>query len=273
MKTQLSPYSGINMDMSAKRTVKTEAEEEALPAADENPYEQEHIEEEPAHKVSITKGDERAEEAGAAKANVKLEDDSASLTRRLVSAKVQMQVSEIQGKASKNIADIMLAAAMSQDKEVIAQAKAIVRKLRKVVNRCQRKNRDLGKEESLRLQAQRVQKQKEIEKKREIERELKERKLERKNREEGYLREKDNCEIEAPGDKLQSAGLTAAEKAQIEMQASMMAAMEMAAGSGSDGTVDAAAGVSGGDTGGGNFSGAEVSAGTEVSGGSVDATV
>lgn len=114
-------------------------------------------------------------------------DKSGKLTRRLVTAAFQGEVQAIISEAYENLTE-WLKAAMAGGEDA-GKAFAAIRRLNRLIRRCQRKIGDLDKEDALRLkQARAEQKQQELRAK-QIEQELRRRIYERKQREQRYLRD------------------------------------------------------------------------------------
>lgn len=155
---------------------------------------------------------------GKIKQSSNLQDESGALTRRLVAAKTTMEVSSISSAAHKNLLSLRIAASTG-DQSQAKTARSMIRRLEKLIQRCNRKSRDLTREARLQQSQHRLERQKKLEKAREIEKQLREHIRKRKGRERKYLNDADAKQASAPrGSKLSSA-----EEARIQLQAQLQA--------------------------------------------------
>ena len=207
-----------------------------------------------------------------------LEDNSRKLTRLLVAAKSQFVVQLVLGEAHKDMVNLRMAA-ISGDKELIAKANAIIRRLEKLIRRGNRKITDLGTEDRIRRDMEKAEADAKVERAKQIAADLKRKLAERKTREKRYLEDRDEDDDELQGG-LENAGvvnpatkLSAAEEAKIEAMARALAAAEASAGSNNGGDfadVSSEAMPSPNMSGEGAAMGGE---GAEVSGGGIDIAV
>lgn len=138
------------------------------------------------------------------------EDNSAYLTRRLVSSKKQIDLTDVKSQIAKSIASLRMTASMG-DKDQSAKARAIIKKLEKLMRRCHRKVQDLNKSDLLKLRQKQAAKNLQQALEQEIKAELERHEKKRKLREQRYLNE--------------SRGqLSAAELARIAQQAHVQSA-------------------------------------------------
>lgn len=152
------------------------------------------------------------------------QDKSGALTRRLVAAISQMEIHQVISEANESMISLRVAAATG-DKDTAKAAKAIIRKMEKLIRRGHRKVADLNKEDGMRQEQTRAEKQQKKERAEQIKKELREQIRKRKEREKKYLREEEEREQNVPS----NFKLDAATEAQIEQQAQMQATMEAAA--------------------------------------------
>lgn len=124
------------------------------------------------------------------------QDQSGSLTRRLVAARSQSEVRTILSEAYKNMGEL-LQAAMSGDSKEASKALAAIKRLNKLINRAGRKIADLNKEDDLRLSQRHAEKQQNELRVAGIKAELERRITERKIREKKYLQDANPQEEEA----------------------------------------------------------------------------
>lgn len=164
--------------------------------------------------------------AGAAKPSV--QDKTFQLTRRLVSAVSQFAVQQVQADAYKELTSLLMIAATSKGKEAEA-ARAVVKKLQKLIGRASRKMKELGEEENLAANKRRAEKRKQERLAEEIKAELKRARIKRRIRERGYLRDCGNEE---------TAANDPAVDAQLSMQAMVIAAAEVYSGAGGSSGAD-----------------------------------
>lgn len=211
-----------------------------------------------------------------------VEDDTAQLTARLVSATVQMEVRQIIAQASKNMLGLRMAAAASSGPEA-EKAKTVLRKIEKLIDRADRKIEDLNKEDSLKFQQKRAEQQKHESRADEIKAELRRKIRERMNRERKYLTEGENEKNNEQGlpsipgaSENPAQKLDAASEAQIAAEAEAQLAAETGSVGGGDigGGMDAALSASS-EQGGETASGAGAQGGGEVAaeGASMDISV
>jgi len=118
-------------------------------------------------------------------------DETRRLTRLLVTATTQLEVQDVLSQAHNNKVELLMAAAQGDDK-----AKAILRKLDKLIRRGYRKMRDLGQEMQMLQKQQRAERRNQEQMARKIRDELKRAQLERKQRERKYLRDRDDDDEE-----------------------------------------------------------------------------
>ena len=156
------------------------------------------------------------------KSSASIQDVAAALTRRLVDSTTQMEVLQVSSLANRELGQLRLIAA-SCNGEDAQKAQACIKKLEKLISRCNKKSRDLGKEELLAADQKRKERAELEQRAKEIERELEQRILKRKRREQKYLQENEEHD-NSPWQ------LTAAEKAQIAAQAEVRAMTATAAG-------------------------------------------
>lgn len=200
-------------------------------------------------------------------------DSSAQLTRRLAAASGDYEVQMVIAKAGSDMIGLRMIAAMGEGDDK-AKALQYLRKLEKLVDRASGKLKDLRNEAGLEQQRARAQKQKAERRAEEIKSELRQRRRQRKNKEDGWLREAAKDEMLGaaqagaaavnPADRLSTAA-----EAEIAVEAEAIAAAEMAAAS-----VGGGADFAGGDiaaSGGGEAAAAE--APVADAGGSVDISV
>lgn len=137
----------------------------------------------------LKKALEDAEKTSAVQPNKNaLEDNSGTLTRRLVAAISQEEVLSVISEAFKNMSAVRMAAAMGEGKDA-KKAFAIIKRLNKLIARAQRKMKDLGKEAMLLQKRQRAEKRKQEFFAKQIREELERHIRERKQREKTYLRD------------------------------------------------------------------------------------
>ncbi len=137
----------------------------------------------------LKKALEDAEKTSAVQSNKNaLEDNSGTLTRRLVAAISQEEVLSVISEAFKNMSAVRMAAAMGEGKDA-KKAFAIIKRLNKLIARAQRKMKDLGKEAMLLQKRQRAEKRKQEFFAKQIREELERHIRERKQREKTYLRD------------------------------------------------------------------------------------
>ena len=117
-----------------------------------------------------------------------LEDNSGTLTRRLVSAISAEEVLSVISDAYKNLSAVRMAAASGEGEEA-KKAYAIIKRLNKLISRAQRKMKDLGKEAMLLQKKQRAEKREQEFLAKQIREELERHIRERKQREKTYLRD------------------------------------------------------------------------------------
>ncbi|MDL2218273.1 hypothetical protein LJC27_06405 [Christensenellaceae bacterium OttesenSCG-928-M15] len=156
-------------------------------------------------------------------------DESGLLIRRLVAAQAQMEVVDVIGKAMRALASARPTA--SGDSDDAKLARAIVKRLLKVVQRGQRKIRDLNHEDNLRLEETREKRRQNDARVKEIQAELRKKVRARKRRERKYLQEEENRNNPQLANSTQVADspqvkLDAASEAQIAAQAQAQAAIE-----------------------------------------------
>lgn len=168
----------------------------------------------------------------------KPKDDSGTLTQRLVRAGGQFEVRQVAAEAQTSLLKLRMLAAASKGEDA-QKARAYIKKLQKLVDRCYNKIQSLDKEDLLKVQKARAQKQKQQKKAEEIKAKLRKEQMARHVKENGYLRELAEEAIlgGGVGTGISQPRLDAATEAQIEAQAQVMAAMETAAesaGSGAD---------------------------------------
>jgi len=119
--------------------------------------------------------------------NGDLTDNSRRFTRMIVAAKSHMEVQDVLSAVHKDKMELIKAAAFGDE-----GAKAIIRKLDKVIRRGNRKLRDLSKEIQMLQRQQRAEKKEQEQIAKQIRAELKRAQLERKQRERKYLDERDD---------------------------------------------------------------------------------
>jgi hypothetical protein len=210
------------------------------------------FEEEPAVTLELSKA-ARGEEAMTA-GSTGPSDKSGDLTRRLVVAAYQGEVQAILSEAYENLSD-WIKAAMSGGEDV-GKAFAAIRRLNRLIQRCQRKVRDLDKEDVLRLKQARAEQKQEQLRAKQIEQELTKRIQERKKRERTYLRDTGE---QGRDEKIPGMGLTPNQlKAQIAAVAAALAQFsappppvtagsDMSFGGGEEGAVSVEGEISGGE--------------------------
>jgi len=190
----------------------------------------------------------KARAAAAGGKKMPLQDNVATLTRRLVAAKVTFTVQQIISEASKDIGSLRLAA-MGNDNEA-ATARRIIRKLERLMRRCSTKVTNLNNEDNMRRKRDKAERESKVQRAKQIESELRQKILRRKNRESGYIRELNRESameaLEKTGKSQNTQGkLDAATEAKIAAQAMAMAASQTSAGSGGSGDAAASGGHSG----------------------------
>ena len=171
-------------------------------------------------------------------------DSVRELTRRLVAATTQFEIQQIIAEAFRNLGNLRMAAIGGDGSDSDA-AKAIIRRYEQLVRRGNRKISDLNKEDDLKREQIKAERDEKIQRAKAIAAELRRRMIERRNREEGYLREHMKEDVlgvggNQAGKKNPNAKLDAATEAKIAAQAKAMAATEATVGTGGG------AGVSGG---------------------------
>ena len=189
-----------------------------------------------------------AEEAGNEdEGGGELTDSSRRLTRMIVAAKTQLEVQDVLSEAHKDKMELIKAAAFGDEK-----AKAIIRKLDKVIRRGNRKIRDLGREMQLLQRQQRAERKEQEQIARKVREELKRAQLERQQRERKYLDERDDEDDEENRPAATGPSMAATE-AKIRALAQAMADLKSATSVGSsDASVSGIEGAAiAGDTGGG----------------------
>jgi len=148
-----------------------------------------------------------------------LTDNSRRLTRLLVAAKSHMEVQDVLSAAHKDKMELIKAAAFGDEK-----AKAIIRKIDKVIKRGHRKMRDLSKEIQLLQRQQRAEKKEQEQIVRQLREELKRAQLEREQRERKYLHENDEDDDDENAPMLSGPSMAATE-AKIRALAEAKAAL------------------------------------------------
>lgn len=191
-------------------------------------------------------------------------DDTMKLTQRLVAAVMQSEVQSVISSAYSSISSLRIIAALSKGQDA-AKASAIIGRLQKLIARADRKITDLNNEDGLRSRKTKAEQTNQIKRAQEIKEELRKRILERRRRENGYLRETRRDKFYFSYDEKQP--LDPATEAALEAEAVAMAAAEVAAGGG----VDAGGDVGGGTEGGGEAAAGGESAGTAAEGGGGEA--
>ena len=160
-----------------------------------------------------------------------LQDNSPELTRRLRSATHMLPIQSVIKDAFKDMAELRLVVATGSDDDA-DRARAIIRRLERVVSRSSRKIRDLESEARMTRDKERALADEKVQRAREIERELTQRIRRRQQREREWVRsaERDaaNCTAGQDDPIMISGSLSAAQKAQIAAQAAAMAAAEAA---------------------------------------------
>jgi len=151
-----------------------------------------------------------------------LTDNSRRYTRMLVSAKSHMEVQDVLSAVYKDKMELIKAAAFGDE-----SAKAIIRKLDKVIRRGNRKMRDLSKEIQLLQRQQRAEKKEQEEIARKVREELKRAQLERQQRERKYLDERDDDDDEETAPAISGPSMAATE-AKIRALAQAMADLKSA---------------------------------------------
>ena len=136
--------------------------------------------------------DKRAQNAALNK-NEGPPDESHRLTRMLVAARTQIEVQSVISEVYKHMQGWQMAAANGDEKAI-----AVIRRLNKLISRGNRKVRDLGKEQDMRERQKRAEKAKQEHLERKIKDELKRAERERKQREQGYLHERDTYQSSGP---------------------------------------------------------------------------
>lgn len=190
-----------------------------------------------------------------------IQDNSMQLARRLVAAVSQFEVQQIIGEASKDLIALRMVAGTA-DADTAKTARAIIKRLEKMVRRGHKKISDLGKEEGMWLEQDKAERLKKKQRAEEIKKQLREHIRKRKLREKEYLREEkgmNSNETEAAP----NIRLDAATEAQIAMQAQMQASME----------VDAQFAGSGIETGAGVFGASSGDMGADAAGGGMQSEV
>jgi len=163
-----------------------------------------------------------------------LTDNSRRFTRMLVAAKTHMEVQDVLSAAHKDKMELIKAAAFGDEK-----AKAIIRKIDKVIKRGHRKMRDLSKEIQLLQRQQRAEKKEQDQIARQVREELKRAKLEREQRERKYLHEKDEDDDDENAPMISGPSMAATE-AKIRALAQAMADLKTSSvGSGNAAQSDA----------------------------------
>lgn len=194
-----------------------------------------------------------------------IQDKSGVLNRQMVGAKTTMELHSVTREALQELGSLRMAAA--GDGDAAEKAQKIIKKLEKLVRRANKKVGQLNQENSMRLKQKRAEKKEQDELAQQIKKELKAKIEARKRKEQKYLQESEG-QASKP-----SAGLTAAEQAQITMQANAIAAAEVQISSGADGS----GGMGSTEIGGGvQSSGEAMASGGEaapVEGESIDVTV
>lgn len=161
-------------------------------------------------------------------------DETQRLTRKLVAATTQFEVTEVISEVYKNLLSWQMAAAQGDEK-----AAAVVRRLKRLITRCNRKIRDLNKEDSMRTRQARAEKNEQRQLEEQIRIELRRAKLDREQRERRYLQEKDEEDSKSPGIPKPS---IAATEAKIRALAAQLAQLSSPTGAMS------ASGAAGGET-------------------------
>jgi len=119
--------------------------------------------------------------------NLPIKDNSASLTRRLVSASNQFEVRIVIGEAFREMVSLRMAAIMGDDQDA-QKARIIIRNIERVIRRANRKVADLDKEASLRRRQKDAALSGKGRRAKQIEHELRQRMHQRRRRENGYLK-------------------------------------------------------------------------------------
>ena len=113
-------------------------------------------------------------------------DNSASLTRRLVNASKQFEVRQVIGEAFKNISQLRLAVAFADEKDAKI-ARALIRRLERLIRRGNKKVTDLNREDGMERRKKKAESEQKEKLAKAIEEELRLRVRQRKSRERGYL--------------------------------------------------------------------------------------
>ena len=158
-------------------------------------------------------------------------DNSGSLTRRLVSANNTFIIHRIIGDAFKDLGELRLALAMS-DGEDADEKRQIIRRLERVIRRSNRKIRDLSGESRLQQKQERAEREEKLQRAREIEDELRRQIIRRRKRENRYLEELDQEEMQRGAQAMLDAATEAAIAAKAQSLAAMQVAAESSAGFG-----------------------------------------
>ena len=177
------------------------------------------------------------------------QDSSARLTRRLVGATMEMEVRNVMIEAGQALTKLQIASATCEKADK-AKIEAMIRRIKKVLDRGGQKIKDLGNEQVLQARQKNAKAAKQEARAEELKAELRRRQAKRRDKEQGYLREADQQALSDATQQAvaQSGGrvkLDAASEAQIEAEAQAMAAAEVAAGGG-DAAVGGDVAVSGG---------------------------
>lgn len=183
-------------------------------------------------------------------ATSKPRDKSSTLTSRLVFAKVELQVQMVISDANTELRSLRLTAALGKGEDA-KKAKAYIKRLEKILLRAGRKISDLRQEDVMQSKQKRAEQDRQQKRAEEIKEELKKKRTKRGAKENSYLLDKTNA---PPTD------------AEIERQAQLMAAAEIAC--------ETASAPEMGGTGGAEASeGAAGPEGASAEGGSIDITV
>lgn len=188
------------------------------------------------------------------------QDSSARLTRRLVGATMEMEVRNVMVEAGQALTKLQIASATCEKGDK-AKIEAMIRRIKKVLDRGGQKIKDLGNEQVLQARQKNAKAARQEARAEKLKDELRRRQAKRRDKEQGYLREADQQTLSDATQQAvaQSGGrvkLDAASEAQIEAEAQAMAAAEVAAGGG-DVAVGGDIAVSGGEVAAGGAAAAE----------------
>lgn len=178
-------------------------------------------------------------EKGIQMSGSKPSNSAPALTRRLVIATGQFEVRQIIADANKQMLNLHMIAAVGGEDGALARA--YIKQLDKLINRADRKIKNLDNEDGLKIQKSRAEQKKQQKRAEEIKVELRKQEAKRRLRENGYLLELLQEEMNGLTGQGGGPALDAGSEAAIAAAAEAMAAAEFAMGGGDVGGGEMAA--------------------------------